>query len=244
MKKSKLIYLIFVILLCSFAYAEVTGLGVFQVNEPIDLIQICANCTYVNISSITAPNSSIIYIDLEMDKSGVRFNYTLPAQNLAGDYIVCGEGDLDGEVTVWCYDFEVTQTGYKPDTAQGLIYFILFGVSFIVFLIILAIATKTDTSTYKRDTATGDVIGINWKKYICLGASILAYACAVWIAHLGKIISENFLNSSALNSFFSTIFTVLLAFATPLVVFIITLFFVSYVTDKKNQKLIDRGLRP
>jgi hypothetical protein len=118
-----------------FASATQT-LGTFKQGESINLIQTCSNCTYVNISTIQAPNSTIILNNKQMTKTGTQFNYTLSSQTLLGNYIVCGFGDLDGVITSWCYDFEITPTGNTQNTSQSIISFglifimALFGLSF------------------------------------------------------------------------------------------------------------------
>ena len=113
--------------------------GTFPFNKPINIIQTCTSCSYVNISSITAPNSTLLVSNVPMSKSDSKFNYTLSEQTQVGQYIVCGVGDVDGDVTDWCYVFYVTKTGTTPSTAQGIIYFILLSISVGLFILCLVI---------------------------------------------------------------------------------------------------------
>lgn len=230
-----------------FGYDYIDFLGIlkiFKSGDPIELLQTCANCSYINITMVTAPNSSIILSDVEMDKSGVRFNYTLNPQQSIGTYQVCGYGDPDGYNEIWCYGFEITITGSRPSIAQGLIFVILLLVSSMAFITMIFIAFNIDDERFNMDSITGKVIGINWKRYYKNGCIIMAYALAIWISHLGRSIAENFLNSTSLAIFFKTIFYILMGLAAPLLVMYTVMFFVSFITDKKTQKLLDRGLQP
>lgn len=92
--------------------AEVQTLGVFKQGETVKLIQLCANCTYVNISSVLYPNSSECLVDeIQMTKSGTEYSYPVECSNILGDYIVNGFGDVDGITTIFAYDYKVTSTG-------------------------------------------------------------------------------------------------------------------------------------
>ena len=53
--KKTILALIFVFLLIPLASAS---FGVFKVDECVDLLQTCQDCSYVTISSVTMPDSS------------------------------------------------------------------------------------------------------------------------------------------------------------------------------------------
>jgi hypothetical protein len=99
------------VLLLSFATAQQQTLGTFKQGEPINLLQTCSNCTYVNISAVQNPNSNIILSNVLMTKIGSSYNYTIGSQNILGTYTVCGIGDLNGVNDVWCYSFDITADG-------------------------------------------------------------------------------------------------------------------------------------
>jgi hypothetical protein len=127
----KAIIILILLYMVQVSYASIESLGVFQKDSEIELIQTCANCTFVNITTITAPNSTIILTDTTMIKNGLRYNYTLPGQSNIGTYSVCGVGDLDKVYTVWCFDFKVTQDGYVAEPNIGLyIALIILAISF------------------------------------------------------------------------------------------------------------------
>ena len=119
MKKINLfmLCLMFGMFLISFASAEIQTLGTFKVDEEINLIQTCANCTFNNITSVIGPDSQQIIGNLPMTKTGSVYNFTLTSGNITqlGEYIINGIGDLDGVNTVWNYNLEVTTTGKQSN---------------------------------------------------------------------------------------------------------------------------------
>ncbi len=88
------------------------NLGTFKQNDCVELIQTCANCTYVNISSVSYPDSAVALYESQMTKNGTRYNYTdYCLTSKTGTYTVNGFGDPDATVTIWNFDFEITPTG-------------------------------------------------------------------------------------------------------------------------------------
>ena len=127
--------------LCSFVTAAQESLGTFKQGEDVLLVQLCGTCTYNNITSITAPNSSIIISNVNMTKDGTQYSYLVEGENFTevGTYNVNGFGDLDGVATSWAYNFEITPTGIKtPEgvpNVYAIIIFVVFGIAcFFLFL--------------------------------------------------------------------------------------------------------------
>lgn len=116
-KAKRLFYImksfIFIILLCSLLIplTSAASLGTFQERSCINLIQTCSNCTYVNITAVYYPNSSIALSNVAMTKLGTLYNYTYCKTTVSGKYIVTGVGDLDASPTVWDYYFDITPAG-------------------------------------------------------------------------------------------------------------------------------------
>jgi len=110
--KIKIILMIMLILLIPTVLA-VESLGVFKLNQNIDLMQTCSNCSSVNITSVLYPNSTIMIENKIMTKDGTKYNYALNSSyvTVPGQYIVNGVGDLNGENKVWSYNFDVNPTG-------------------------------------------------------------------------------------------------------------------------------------
>ena len=121
-----------VIFFVALASAEVQHLGVFKQYDCVNLIQICGNCTYNNITSVMYPNASqALTIQKVMTKSVTEYNYTFCSTKQLGSYIVNGFGDENGIISVWSYDFEITSTGNDKDLYLPLIL----GLSAMIFLV-------------------------------------------------------------------------------------------------------------
>jgi len=124
----KLLMFLFVgIFLFSLVSSEQTSLGTFKQNDCVDLIQTCADCTYVNFTRITYPNSSSASVNLAGTKSGSVFNAEFCNTTQLGDYIVYGIGDVSTTDTVFAYDFTITYNGNtKPDGFVVVIFTLTF----------------------------------------------------------------------------------------------------------------------
>ena len=139
MKKICLL-IVFILLNLSIVLAAQESLGIFQQNKCVDLIQMCASCTYNNITSIKHPNGTLLSGSLlerngNMSNNGVQYNLTFCNANDTGVYTVNGVGDLDAEAEVWVYDFTVTENGEPLPTAGVIVvYSILFFVIIIWWL--------------------------------------------------------------------------------------------------------------
>ena len=133
----KNVVMILVILsMIGLASATVDNLGTFKKNTTIELKQLCSNCTYNNISSISYPNSSILIRNQNMTKDYSFFNYSLNWSYVyeTGTYLVTGIGDENGVPTQWSYTFEVTENGRELPTDNVKVFF------FIAFLLLLGLS--------------------------------------------------------------------------------------------------------
>jgi hypothetical protein len=130
MVKKQVIWMFVILCIVSFASAQVLQtFGTFKQNSCIDLIQVCSNCTYNNITSVNYPNSTIAEANLTMAKDGTVYRRTYCNTSIIGVYTVYGVGDLDGIITTWGYDFKITKYGIgeeNTDSALPLMLFMLF----------------------------------------------------------------------------------------------------------------------
>ncbi len=150
-KKISLIILsIFILLFFSmnninaYEYSQ-TSLGAFQQDECMDIIQVCSDCTYNNISRVIYPNSTTAVSNVVMSVDDTFYNYTFCLTSGLGKYIVNGFGDENGTKTSWAYDFEVTPNGETPTLAKSLIHISL------LFMIIIFLITSILLYNKARD---------------------------------------------------------------------------------------------
>lgn len=135
-----LFFIVVMLLALSSAISSQDNIGTKQLDACIDLIQTCADCSYVNFSSYTMPNGTRVLTEWAGVKSGVSFTYNdCNITNQLGQWLVDGHGDTDGSDTIFSYYYDVTPTG-NP-TPEGMPMFqmgviiIIFGVAcFLLYL--------------------------------------------------------------------------------------------------------------
>ena len=132
MKKILLIGIVFLFLV-SFVNAEEQSLGTFKKGECINLIQNCANCTYVNFTKVLYPDSTEALGNVESTKVGSIFNYTFCNTSKLGTYIVYGIGDVSGTPTIFAYTFKVNTEGIEEKVYIILIVLIITSYFLIIF---------------------------------------------------------------------------------------------------------------
>ena len=107
------------------------SLGTFKQGENIRVIQTCDTATYITLSSITYPNSTIAVSQINMTSAGSgEFYYIFTNTSTIGRYNVNGMSDgCEGTFATY---FEVTPSGTTQTTSQG-----LGSVMFLVLMMVL-----------------------------------------------------------------------------------------------------------
>jgi hypothetical protein len=207
----KHIYFIFICLvLFSLASvsAEQQSLGVFKLNEKINLIQNCINSTYSNITRVIYPNSSYaINTQVVMTKNGNDYNSTFILSNKTGQYLVYGECNLDGVPTSWVYNFMVSQNGESPK-GEGFDIFIY--IIFIVATLGLFLTLILTTAHIATASETIFSMLLSWGFYILL--MITSYLSLYQLDSFVTTLSNQFLDvtvwSNGVLPVFSLIITI------------------------------------
>ena len=127
---------LFLFLLFSFLFINLVSAveslpGAKTQNQKIELIQVCDNCTYVNLTTVQLPNSTILTVQTNMTLSGNTYNYSFTGADRLGFYIYTTCGDPDGVYTCKSVDFEVTTTGEKVSLSNAVMV-----IAFLVLAII------------------------------------------------------------------------------------------------------------
>jgi succinate dehydrogenase hydrophobic anchor subunit len=91
--------------------ASAATLGTFEQNNCIQLKQTCANCTFVNVTSVVYPNSTEALGNVLMTKQGSEYNYTFCNTTLLGEYTYNTLGNPDGVFVVEPVTFQITPNG-------------------------------------------------------------------------------------------------------------------------------------
>lgn len=220
--------------------AEMQSLGTFKQNSCVNLIQTCDNCTYVNITSIKYPNSSSALGLSAMTKSGTLYNYSFCSTSVIGNYIVSGIGDLDGELTSWNYDFNINGLGEELTQARINFYIAIIAILFFFLILCLAIIKILPSEDDKDDS--GNLISINWLKFIRYPLWAVSWGMLVFISYLIMGLGESYFSSPVIGQIFLVIFTILLISAIIGIPLIFWFMFSKFIKDRVIDQMLKRGL--
>jgi hypothetical protein len=138
----------FVILTCFHYVSALDSLGTFKQGQQVRISQVCSDATYINISSISYPNSSVAVSGIEMTSAGSgEFYYDFNFTDTNGKYDVRGVSDgCEGTFVTY---FEITLDGQDPALSNSNFYILAFFI--VLFLLFIYIHNSVDLdSWYKR----------------------------------------------------------------------------------------------
>lgn len=238
--KKLLLTLILGMFLISFASALET-LGTFKQGEEIRISQVCSDATYINISSIAYPNSSVAISNIEMTSAGSgEFYYDFSLTETTGTYQV--RGISDGCEGTFATSFEITATGKSLTPEKATSYSIIFFISLLIFVGLLWVGIALPSNN-KSDEFTGYILAvrnIKYVKYVLLGFS---YITLVWISYFTWMMSYAYLDFEFLTTIFRFIFTFLAVATLPLFILFVYLTITNLIRDSQVADALMRGLR-
>lgn len=145
---NKKVFAIFILSMFFISFISATTLdnfGTFKQGENIRVKQICEDSTYINLSSITYPNSSIAVSNIEMTSSGSgEFYYDFNLTNDLGRYDVSGISD--GCLKTFTYYFDVNTNGTPQTTGHSLVY-----ISIAIFFILVMVGFHKITKDFNYE---------------------------------------------------------------------------------------------
>lgn len=229
------IYLILSILFISLASAENI---VYKQGEDAEIIQICADCTYVNITSISHANGTRLIGNVEMTKDGSYFNYTLDKSftQSFGVYKVTGIGNPLGINEIWVYYFRV---GEELNTGRAIGYLGFIIILLFSFFLTIYGANKIEWKHQKSNE--GKILTINNFRYV----KVLLFAISYFELMFLFGLSYKFFNEASINGFtqfFNFIYQLFLNLIYPLMIFLIIVMFVIWINNKKLNKKLKLGI--
>ena len=132
------ILFLMLILMCGLVASEVNDYSPVKHNECVTLKQVCASCSFVNVS-LTYPNSTLALSNEPMVNSGgALWTYDFCNTTSLGRYDISGVGDLEGTNTGFdILYFEVSPSGSILNSASSIT---LFG-SLLVMVILYTVVT-------------------------------------------------------------------------------------------------------
>ena len=189
-------------------------------------IKTILNTDWVNISSLTYPNETTLFLNEEMTKNALTFNYTFCGTDTTGNYIY---DYFDAEGKVYVNDFEVTPTGFILETSDSLLYIIILIATFILFLAFLYPAIKLPYANIPQ--ADGSITKINKTKYFKLLSIWFAYGFFMWFLQTLNGISTSFIKLTYLSNFITNIFTYSQWFSVGITMLILIILFIEVWKD-------------
>ncbi len=233
MKNKILLTLILVVILISFASAQIQTAGTFKINEQINLTQTCASCTFNNITSIeqVSPTSRGIIGNFQMTRVGSIYNFSLSEGNNTqiGEFYVHGIGDLEGKNEIWNFNYFVTQTGFTLETSDSILLIVILIGTFVLFLgflwpsIVLPYSNKTNPD--------GSITQIVRLKYLKLLSIWFAYGFLMWFLQTLNLISTSFIKLTNLTNFITNVFTYSFSISLGVTLLILSILFIETWKD-------------
>ena len=204
--------------------ATETQMGVYQNGDCVELIQLCGDCTYNNITSIQYPNETKVILDASMTKRGTEYNYSYCFPELNGRFNINGVGDLGGDDTVWAYTLTLTPNGEEPTTPKLLFHY---GGIFILFIFLIgSVIGMIKTEDHKIAFA------FYWVSHLLF----VAITFMLWNGSFNLLTSAPFVIG-----FFRILFWISIISILPMMISSVAWMIYVTATCKEVQGLIDRG---
>jgi len=224
MKKLLLTFILGMFLISSISALD--NLGTFKQNDCVRIVQTCATCSYVNISSVSYPNSSIAIANKEMSDAGDgEWYYDFCNTSLIGRYDVRGKGDLSG-----------TDTSF----ATSFIYLGLIGLLIFLFVVNIIVIPMLPSDNNRDEE--GVLISVNQLKYLRPILYVTAYFLLMSIIYTSSNVALAYMGTTMFGSFLFMIFKIMFALALPMVFVWFIYLLHQAVTDKELKKGLERGI--
>lgn len=233
----KLIVLMLFVGMITLVGASIDNIGTINRGDCVDLIQICPDCTYNNISTVLYPNKTIALSEVVMTQSGTYYNYTFCSTDTLGEYLVNGYGDLSGTKTTWNYDFEVTGTGYELTTSRTILQVGLLAILILLFIGGIFLHSALPSNNMVDDER--NIISISKLKFLRPIVLMLNYVMLMVIFFVGANISIAYLGTTMFSTVFFAIYKFMFVLMYPIIILMFIFIFVKAFRDKELTKLYE-----
>ncbi len=230
---------IFVILLLLIVVTNASALDVLKpatFNESYTIIQVCASCTFINITVSTSGGIVESNVAMVNNGSGNWFHVITPVVSSRHD--VTGVGDKEGIDSVFATYFDVTPSGKVASTGDAILYSLFTTISFLWICLLSFFIITIPSSNEKDDSGfEGKVIKIKYFRVLLI---FLLWPSLIILLNFLNGLASNF---TALSMFAGTLgffFEIMLRLSWPFTVIIIAWIIVMLVHDTNINKQIDR----
>lgn len=217
--------------LVSSASPTLGGVDGFAPGEEVNLIQVCSNCTFVNITTVRLGDGELERINDVMTKDDTFYNFSL-ASNLTtslGEYIVNWDADPDGVRTAGNFNFYIRNNGTLLTTAESVLYIFLalFNLIAVVLLLFYGITLPYNDEKTKDGTVTRVVS----TKYLKLLSIWLGYGALRWLMSIITLITNNFVSLESARTLMTNLNSFLEILAYPLTIAILGIIMIEVYID-------------
>lgn len=210
----------------------------FSPGSEVELIQICANCTFVNLTKIFIYEnqnletiSETLTINSPMTKDGTVYNYTLNGSNtdIIGSYVVNWVADPDGVLVVGSYLFYVRNNATLLTTAEAILYVILLLLSLALFVFFLYFGIVMPYSDQKEKNGTVR----RWipSKYFKVISLWIGYGFLLWFLNLLTGIANNFISLSLATNIIRNLYVFVLILSYPITIAVLGVLTLQFYWD-------------
>ncbi len=209
MKRGAIILLFLILLLWPVSAQTQQTLGGqdgFLPAKDISLIQVCSNCSYVNITHIRLGNGSLALINETMSKDDTFYNFTLDStltQSL-GEYIINWVADPNGQTTSGNYNLFVRNNAKFLTTAESIVYIILIILSLLVFIFFLYLSFVLPFKDTRDER--GVITSLIPSKYLKLFCIMLTWGSLLWFLSILTGVVNNFASLQSTQNLMSNLY--------------------------------------
>lgn len=218
------------------------SISAYLTGEIVTLHQVCSNCTYVNLTSIKYPNSTIEIIGQNMNSSGDDFYYDFNKTQSKGFYYYNTCGDKDGILVCENLIFEI---GTTLGNAEAILYFLLMIIMLISLSTLIYFSITIKYSNEKSlDQRSGDLIftKVTKTKYLKIACIGFSYGLLLWTLNMLSGILNNFISLPGLSKMITNTYMFFNNLSVPFLIFILSLCFINIWRDIVfNKEIIKFG---
>lgn len=235
-KNIKTIFALFLLLIVVTNVSALDILKPATFNQSYTIIQVCATCTFVNITISTSGGITESNIEMVSNGSGNWIYTIIPAVSSRHD--VTGVGDKDGVDSAFATFFEVTPSGKVASTGDSLLYFLFAIISFGWICLLSFFILVMPANNEKDDTGfEGKVVRI---KYLRVLLIFFLYPSLILMLNFLNGLATNFTALSMFAGTLGFLFELMMRLAWPFTVIIIFWIIVMLVHDTNISKQLDR----
>ncbi len=191
------------------------------------------NTASVNISSITYPNETTLFLNEAMTKNALTFNYSFCGTDLLGTYLY---DYFDAEGKPYINDFPVTPSGKVASVPEAILYFVLtiimFLVTVVIFYLILVIPYENPRNEER------EVVEVTKLKYIKVFLITILYPIIIVILNLMNGLAVNFTSLTIFTGIIGFFFETMLRVAWMWTVVMALWIFYLLIRDSNFKKIL------